>query len=142
MIYMGSTKIEPEKTVSEIMKLLSKQNVKRIMTVYEGGEIVGLTFFIVHGDDELPFKLPVRWQPVLRYMMDDRHTPSHLCRNDQAKRVAWRLILRWIEAQLALVEIDMADIKEIFMPYLITVEGVTLYQMMEAKSFPALKAKE
>jgi hypothetical protein len=135
---MGSTKIDPEQTVGEIMKLLSKHNIRRIMTAYENGEIVGFTFSIAHGADELPFKLPVRWEPVLRYMMDDRHTPGHLCRNEQAKRVAWRLIFRWIEAQLALVEINMADIKEIFMPYLITSEGKTLYQVMEARSFPEL----
>lgn len=139
MIYMGSTKIEPEKTVSEIMKLLSRQHVKRIMTIYEDGQIIGLTFSITHGQDELPFKLPVRWEPVLKTMAHDKHTPRNLCIPAQAKRTAWRLILRWVEAQLALVEINMADIKEIFMPYLITSEGTTLYQMMEAKSFPALK---
>jgi hypothetical protein len=71
-------------------------------------------------------------------MTNDRQTPNNLCVPAQAKRVAWRLIFRWIEAQLALVEINMADIKEIFMPYLITSEGKTLYQVMEAKSFPAL----
>jgi len=137
---MGTTKIEPDKTVAEIMKVLSNQKIRRIMTSYENGEIVGLKFSIIHGDDELPFELPVRWKPVLSFMQLDRNTPSRLCTPAQAKRVAWRLILRWIEAQLALVEINMADIKEIFMPYLIVSEGVTLYKQLENKQFPSLVA--
>lgn len=142
MIYMGSTKIDPEQTIGEIMSVLRKHGVGCIITSYEKGEVVGFTFSVTHGNQTLPFKLPVKWEPVLAAMKADRQTPNNLCVPFQARRVAWRLILRWIEAQMALVEINMADIKEIFMPYLITNnEGKTLYQVMEAERFPALKER-
>lgn len=38
----------------------------------------------------------------------------------QAKRTAWRQILRWIDAQLALIEVGQASAFEVFMPYLTT----------------------
>lgn len=141
MIYMASTKIEPQKTISEIMSLLAKHKIIHIVTFYDGnGEITGLTFTVEYLDQKLPFKLPVRHEAVLQAMKRDRHTPNHLCNTQQAKRVAWRQILRWIEAQLALAEMGMADIKEIFMPYLMVSENQTLYQLMEEKKFLQLKA--
>ena len=139
MIYMGSTGIDPEKTIGEIMSLLSRHNISKIVSSYEDGQIVGLMFSISFQGTEIPFKLPVRWEPVFAAMAKDKQTPNHLCTEKQARRVAWRLILRWIEAQLAMAEIGMADIKEVFMPYLYDVkEQKTWYQIMEASKWPML----
>jgi hypothetical protein len=135
---MATTKISAEKTASEINILLSKHDVKYIRNEYDNGEIIGIAFIIDYQDKEIPFKLPIRWNPVLKAMMDDKHTPSHLCRNDQAKRVAWRQILRWIQAQLALVSVGMVDIKEIFMPYIMLSKG-TLYEQIEKTEFKQIE---
>ncbi|MDD4980682.1 MAG: hypothetical protein PHC54_05390 [Candidatus Omnitrophica bacterium] len=60
----------------------------------------------------------------------------------QAKRVAWRQILRWVEAQMALVETNMVKIQEVFMPYIqMTISGQTLYEKIEQKGFIALEDK-
>jgi hypothetical protein len=82
----------------------------------------------------LPYRLPARIEPVLQAMKNDRKTPRNLCNIDQARRVAWRQLLRWIEAQLALVGVGMVDVKEIFMPYLI-VSGKTFYEISEQQQF-------
>ena len=37
---------------------------------------------------------------------------------DQAYRVAWRNILDWVQAQMALLEIGMAKMEEVFLPYM------------------------
>jgi hypothetical protein len=143
MIYMGSTTIDPEKTIGEIMSLLSRHNISKIISSYEDGQIVGLMFSISFQETEISFKLPVRWEPVLIAMKKDKQTPNHLCTEKQARRVAWRLILRWIEAQLAMAEIGMADIKEVFMPYLYdTKEQKTWYEIMEATKWPMLTRGE
>jgi len=139
MIYMGSTSIDPEKTVGEIMSLLSRHHISKIVSSYEEGQIAGLMFSISFQETEIPFKLPVRWEPVLTAMKKDKQTPNHLCTEKQARRVAWRLILRWIESQLAMAEIGMADIKEVFMPYLYDVkEQKTWYEIAEASKWPML----
>jgi len=143
MIYMGSTSIDPEKTVGEIMSLLSKHHISKIVSSYENGQIVGLMFSISFQGMEIPFKLPVRWEPVLNAMKKDKQTPNHLCTEKQARRVAWRLILRWIEAQLAMAEIGMTDIKEVFMPYLYDVEKKkTWYEIAETSKWPMLTKGE
>jgi hypothetical protein len=51
----------------------------------------------------------------------------------QAERIAWRQILRWLQAQLALIETGMVDAPEVFFPYALTQtkDGapITLYQL-------------
>lgn len=141
MIFMATTEIASVKTAGEIQALLSKHGVTRIQTTYEDGEIAGLDFALEHQGKEIPFSLPVRWKPVLLAMMDDEPrgryagTPRHLCTNDQAKRTSWRIILRWIQAQLALIETGQVDMKEVFMPYMIVAKNKTLYQKMSGNNF-------
>lgn len=125
---MGTTQIEAEKTSSEIIAILGKSGATHIVSQYDGGKIIGLSFFIEYNEHKLHFKLPVRYEPVLAIMKKDKHTPKRLCNEEQAKRVAWRQIKRWIEAQMALVEVNMVDIKEIFMPYLVVKNNISLYE--------------
>ena len=53
----------------------------------------------------------------------------------QAYRVAWRNILDWVQAQMALLEIGMAKIEEVFLPYMQDREGVTFFERMEQRGF-------
>src|SRR6266478_5746936 len=45
---------------------------------------------------------------------------------EQAYRVAWRNILDWVQAQMALLEIGMAKIEEVFLPYMQDREGAAI----------------
>lgn len=140
MIFMASTKIPAEKTAGEIMTLLSKSGmVKYIQTEYNGGDIAGISFIVLMGEQRVPFRLPARWEPVLKAMNEDRHTPQYLCITDQARRVAWRQILRWIQAQMALIEVGMVDIKEVFMPYLMVAKDQTLYDQLKEQKFKMIE---
>jgi hypothetical protein len=55
--------------------------------------------------------------------------------NEQAYRVAWRNILDWVEAQMALLEIEMAKIEEIFLPYMVNSTGETFFERIEQRGF-------
>lgn len=48
---------------------------------------------------------------------------------DKARRVAWRQIYRWVQAQLALVDTEMVKVEEVFFPYIQTKNGHTLYEL-------------
>lgn len=71
----------------------------------------------------LKLRRPSRW---LRLMVggdlgrESNGNPQDNVEKDtaQAKRIGWRLIFRWLQAQLALIqEAKMVDIKEVFLPY-------------------------
>jgi peroxiredoxin family protein len=54
---------------------------------------------------------------------------------EQAERVAWRILKDWVEAQMALLDIEMVKMEEIFMPYIVDQKGQTLYEKLEQKQF-------
>lgn len=138
--YMATTQIAPEKTAMEISSYLSKFGATQVLTTYEGGEAVGLSFMIIRNGHRIPFKLPIKWEPVLVAMKNDRQTSRSLCSKEQAIRVSWRLIYRWVQAQLALVEVGAVDIEEVFLPYAETRNGLTVYEQYIGNGFKQLEA--
>ena len=46
----------------------------------------------------------------------------------RSKRVAWRQIYRWIQAQAAMIETGMAAAEEVFYPYLQVSATETVYE--------------
>lgn len=51
------------------------------------------------------------------------------------ERVAWRILKDWVEAQMALLDIQMVRFEEIFLPYIETENGQTIYERLEEKQF-------
>ena len=81
-LYMGTTKIEPQKTAAEIMTVLVASGARQIATDYgPAGKIKGLRFVISVSGREAIFALPVRTEPLMKHLRNDR---------EQAERVAWR----------------------------------------------------
>ena len=143
ILFMETTKIAPAVTVGQIQKLLGEHQASHILMEYENGEVSGLVFNIRGPDSDMPFRLPCRWKAVLQILQSRRK--RHTIRSDwesQAKRVAWRQILRWVEAQLALVETGMVKIQEVFSPYLIVNKNKTLYEQLESTRFQLIHKKE
>jgi len=142
---METTKIEPEQTVGEVQRLLGRYGAKAILMHYDRGEITALCFQINISGKDIPFRLPCRPEAIYEVLLKRRkkyHKDTKEKDISQAKRVAWRQILRWVEAQLALVETDMVKIQEVFMSYIqVNVEGKTLYQKLEESKFKMIEDK-
>lgn len=141
-LFMETTKIEASRTVAEIQELLGRYGCAGVMTLYENNEVKAVCFQIMFLDKSMAFKLPCRWEAIYNVMRKDIKRPREGKLENleaQAKRVAWRQILRWVEAQLALVETDMVKIQEVFLPYVqVDLTGRTLYQQIEDKGFKML----
>ena len=134
--YMETTKIEVDRTVAEIQMVLGRSGCCGVMTLFdENKEVSAVAFKILFLDREVAFKLPARWLPIYeelrsRVKKARKNTDAEL--QAQAKRIAWRQILRWVEAQLALVDAGMVKVFEVFLPYVQSgAEGKTLYERIE-----------
>lgn len=129
---METTKIPASKTIGEIQSLLAKSGAGRIMIDYNSdGEPCSLVFGVQYKSDQwLSYKLPARIDKLFSCLQAERAYPEKAIEKDleQAKRVGWRQLLRWVQAQLALIEVGMADIKEVFLPYCCAGEK-TMYQL-------------
>jgi len=133
-LYMEHTQIEAAKTAGEIQGLLAGAlSVSGIATEFDGGQITGLSFRIDVAGIPQTFRMPIRPEPVFRILNGRRKRFKQ--RNEekdraQSVRVAWRQVLRWIQAQIALIDTGMVDAGEVFFPYLVSrTHDLTLYDL-------------
>lgn len=133
-LYMGSTRVKATRTAHEVATLLAEAGARSIITDYgPGGQVAALTFELETAAGPMAFRLPVRIEPVFFWLQKQR-SPRHRERGEladraQAANVAWRQILRWIEAQLAIIQTGMVPAAEAFLPYARSSNGQTLYEL-------------
>ena len=133
-----TTTVDSFKTVSEIEHILVKHNAKSIMKNYDGESITGLSFLIDTGVQQIPVRLPVKIDECLEVLKKEKkNSPRSNIKatREQAERVAWRILKDWVEAQMALLDIQMVRFEEIFLPYIETGNGQTIYERLEEKQF-------
>jgi hypothetical protein len=126
-----TTQIDSEKTISEIQKCLVKHGAHKIVTDYVNQIPTSVTFCLTLNGSVIGFALPANHKGVLNAMKNDRKVPRARCTEEQAQRVAWRIVKDWVEAQMAIVEAQLADVAEVFLPYAITQGGKTLYNHIQ-----------
>ena len=136
-LYMETTEIPADRTAAEISMLLVQAGATQINLEYKDQKIVGMHFAYPVDGHTVPFCLPVRVDPVFR-VLNGRRPPETWRQfnrqamaakdREQAERVAWRQLLRWIQAQIAMIDTGMVKTEEIFMPYIWSRSGRTLFE--------------
>ncbi len=134
-----TTRIKADKTVSEIQAKLGKAGAQAVMTEYDdNGEVSALSFRLENQGQMIMFHMPARIGRIYA-VLQRQEVPKKLRTMEQAGRVAWRIVKDWVEAQLALVEADQAEMVEVFLPYAQDPRtGKTLYQSLESNGFAQL----
>jgi hypothetical protein len=93
-----TTSIGSENTIAEIQKILVKHGANKIVTDYsKEGQPIAVTFCLTLNDNLVGFSLPANYAGVLRAMQKDKNVPRYKCTEDQARRVAWRIVKDWVE---------------------------------------------
>src|SRR3954467_8741366 len=133
-----------ERIFAELQEALGSHGAKQISFDYgDDGKVHGVQFVIKVKDRFVPIKLPARVekaQAVLKRQWDEG-TISHKRGKEktygyeQAYRVAWRNILDWVQAQMALIEIEMTKLEEVFLPYMVAKSGKTYFETLENRQF-------
>jgi len=127
-----TTQIKATKTVGEIQQILAKAKAKQIVFDYDdSGEPSALQFMIIFEEQPIHFRLPCNVEGVFKALYNARGVPNKLRSREQARRVAWRIIKDWIEAQLAIVEARQAEMVEVFLPYVVAQTGQTFFQQFK-----------
>lgn len=147
-------------TIMRIESTLIKCGVRGIEKQYEEntGRVLALTFTIDVGDKRpLRVNLPVREQQVLEalwqeYVDGDPLAPDGqtvVCYpntkrknresfREQAQRTAWRLMQDWIEVQMSLILMKQADVREVFLSYIMVNQKQTVFQVFEESGMKML----
>lgn len=134
-----TTSIDSEKSISEIQKCLVKHGAHKIVIDYLDRLPSSVTFCLTLNGSIIGFSLPANFSGVLKAMKNDRKIPRSKCTEEQAQKVAWRIVKDWVNAQMAIVEAQIVDMAEVFLPYAITKSGNTLYKEVQNNGMLMLK---
>lgn len=150
-LYMETTTIDVGKTAGEITSELVKAGATSVNTDYASGRITGLRWVMRISGQDIVFDMPARIEPVyIVFAQRKGHKTGRGTNNlvvypslmEQAERVAWRQLLRWVQSQLAMIETGMVQAAEVFMPYIVVnpATNQTLFQRMQETQFKQLEA--
>lgn len=150
-LFLETTTVTATKSIGEILSLLGRTpGVKQIATDYREGRVTGLNFVIALRGEDAVFKLPARITPVLEKLKKAkpfsrrRGSPEQYAKalQEQAERIAWRQLFRWLQAQIALIDLSMVKPEEVFLPYVTFdfVTGETLFERFEQRGLKMLAA--
>lgn len=121
-----TTKVDVYTTLGAIQGQLVKHGAKKIMQEYDDqGRIYALSFSVDTPSGQRGIKLPANVDAVHAVLTRQKVK----CDREQAERVAWRIVKDWVEAQMAILESEMVQLDEIFLPYMINNSGQTLFEV-------------
>lgn len=131
-----TTSIDSEKTILEIQKNLSSHGAKAVLSEYDDdGNIISLSFRFRLNDNDMAVRLPMNKDAILTILERSSSVPRKLKTEEQAIRVGWRIIKAWIDAQMAIYETKMVKMEQIFLPYMVTPNGMTFFEQLENNQF-------
>ena len=120
-----TTKVNVYTTIGEIQAQLVKHGAKKIMQDYDDDSCINsLSFLINTPNGPRGIRLPANVDAVHKVLIRQKVK----CDREQAERVAWRIVKDWVEAQMAILESEMVQIDEIFLPYMVNNNGQTLFE--------------
>ena len=130
-----TTEVEPDTTVAQIHRILVKAGAASIHTDYENGQPEAVLFVLVLGRERVGFRVPSRWQGVHSILLaDDSPEMRRKYRTEaHARRVAWRIVKDWVEAQIALVASGQATLPQLFLPHAVRSDGRTFFEVVAAE---------
>lgn len=138
-MFMETTRIAAERTVSEIQGILAKYGATAVLLDFDECQVTAVSFRYSVEGKEIAFRMPCRWQNLeMKLRGSGKHPKWDDTYEKWARRVAWRQVLRWVEAQFAMVETDMVKVHEVFLPYAQDQTGQTVFEKLEGNQFKML----
>lgn len=146
-LYMETTQIDAGRTAAEVTSLLVRVGAASVSMDYdEDRNISGLKFMLKVEGKMWCVSLPARVDPIFKILNGRRKSSwdrTNKAAEDkaQARRVAWRQLYRWTEAQLAMVDAGMVQAGEVFLGYAEVEPGVTFFERVISDPSKLITAK-
>lgn len=130
-------------TVSRIEQLLAQAGATGVNKDYANGNLTALAFRIATPSGKvMTIRLPANAEEVFETMRKSIRRPRKGTMDklkEQASRTAWKLMQDWIQVQISLIQMQQADVMQVFLPYVWDGEQ-TFYAALKAGGFKQLPA--
>ncbi len=145
MVKNYTSQVSAINSVNHIEKRLVSCGATDILKLYEDKKLSGIAFIIVINEKRVPFRLPARIDKIEKKLTGNVKRPRKgtVGRiHEQAERTAWKLLSDWVDIQISLIELDQAELMEVFLPYAYDhSKQETLYDKYKANDFKMLDYK-
>lgn len=121
--------------MSKINDLLADFQAEAVMFEYrdlEGERIIkSIAFKVNFNGQSIGIKLPLEWEKTAEVLRIQK-----AYKNDyHAYRVSLFNLMEWLDAQLAMLTCQMVELPQIFLPYVQSQDGRTLYEVVKQSGF-------
>jgi hypothetical protein len=142
-MFLETTEVPAISSIGEITAVLVRAGAREISTTYADGKPAGVRWMMWLYDRAIWFRMPVRTEAVfatLRKRKAGRLDLKGIERLRQtAERVAWRQLLMWVKVQMALIELDMVEFAQVFLPYVEDSAGGTMWDAVKGSQFKQIE---
>jgi hypothetical protein len=138
-----TTTIDPDKSAIECIGRLAAHGAEAIGITYDHGLPTGVHFQIGTPWGQRSYSLPVNMDgthKALQRAANRGRIPPRYATLEQARRVSWRVLKDWLEAQLALIEAGVAEMSQVMLPYMQVEQGVTVWDRYLENEQQAIEA--
>lgn len=134
-----------ERSVSAIETKLVSMGARNIGKTFDDNHhLIAVVFDLFDGETIKRIRLPGNAEKVAEVLMAGAKRPRAGFKEkirEQAERTAWKLMLDWVDLQLALIRLNQVEPLEVFMPYIYDGKR-TLYEIARDNDFKMLPAPE
>lgn len=135
-----TTEVPASRSIENIEKLLVGAGATNIMKEYgPAGKCKAVSFLISCNNMSLPFRLPAKVDRVYSWLKRQKPKSSEKLLQEQSERIAWKIQHEWVHIQLSLIELEQAEILELFFPLLYDIQSKeTYFERIKLDGFKAL----
>ena len=148
MLKNYTSEVPAVRSIQRIEDMLITNGARQVLKDFDPDtrQLSGLAFIIPVNGTDVPFRLPARIDRVEAILRSQRRRPPTETQartiREQAQRTAWKILCDWVDAQMALVQLQQVDVCEVFLAYVYDVrKQQTYYERIAAGGFKALEDK-
>lgn len=130
-----TSKMPAAQSIARIQETLVAHGATGLLYEYEPGtgRVAALRFTLPIKGVTVAFSMPVDWR-LFREVLK-RQGVKRWDDEDYCYRVAWANLRDWTDSQMALLETQMVEMPQLFLPFAVSRNGRTLYQEVSDDQF-------
>lgn len=131
-------------SMGRIEKALVEAGASDISKKYADGVCSAVTFRIPVNNIPMFFLLPARADACFKILWGSMNAQGQRQANkrkwqEQAERTAWKIIADWVDIQLSMIQLEQAELMQVFLPYAYDpASDQTFYEKLKTSNFKML----
>ena len=127
-----TTNAQVGKMLNDIQQMLADAGATAVSFQYTNGKVSGIMFGIrlKEGENPVGTVVPLLTENVAQVLKTQRYFKN----DDHAYRVAIANVRDWLDAQLAMLATQQVKIEQLFLPYMQTSTGKTVYELVKEQN--------